>query len=70
MPAAMTAGADADIPFAHKDALLVRSHYGGISITRMMPLLDEIALICAYATRGRPNHRVGGLSADQIKGID
>jgi len=36
MPAAMTAGADADIPFAHKDALLVRSHYGGISITRMM----------------------------------
>ena len=34
------------------------------------PLPDEIALICAYATRGRPNHRVGGLTADEIKGID
>jgi len=64
-------GATIDIPFAHKDALYVRSHYDGISITvHDAPLPDEIALICAYATRGRPNHRVGGLTADQIKGID
>jgi hypothetical protein len=64
-------GATIDIPFAHKDALYVRSHYDGISITlHDAPLPDEIALICAYASRGRPNHRVGGLSADQIKGID
>ena len=51
-----------DIPLAHKDALYVRSHYDGISITlHDAPLPDEIAMICAYATRGRPNHRVGGL---------
>jgi hypothetical protein len=64
-------GATIDIPFAHKDALYVRSHYDGISITlHDAPLPDEIALICGYATCGRPNHRVGGLSAEEIKGID
>ena len=56
-------GATIDIPLAHKDALYVRSHYDGISITlHDAPLPDEIALICAYASRGRPNHRVGGLT--------
>jgi len=60
-----------DIPLAHKDALYVRSHYDGISITlHDAPLPDEIALICAYASRGRPNHRVGGLAANEIKGLD
>ncbi|MDI3469991.1 MAG: hypothetical protein OJF62_002054 [Pseudolabrys sp.] len=64
-------GAAIDIPLAHKDALYVRSHYDGISITlHDAPLPDEIAVICAYATRGRANHRVGGLAADDIKGID
>ena len=60
-----------DIPLAHKDALYVRSHYDGISITlNDAPQADEIAVICAYATRGRLSHRVGGLAADDIKGID
>jgi Amino acid synthesis len=64
-------GATIDIPLAHKDALYVRSHYDGITITlHDAPLPDEIAIICAYATRGRPNHRVGGLSASEIKGMD
>jgi hypothetical protein len=64
-------GSTIDVPFAHKDALYVRSHYDGISITlHDAPLPDEIALICAYASRGRLNHRVGGLSADEIKGLD
>src|SRR6476660_5480296 len=63
-------GASIDIPFAHKDALYVRSHYDGITITLTdAPLPDEIALICAYANRGRPNHRVGGLSVKEIKGL-
>ena len=54
-------GATIDIPLAHKDALYVRSHYDGITITLPdAPLPDEIAIICAYANRGRPNHRVGG----------
>jgi hypothetical protein len=64
-------GATIDIPLAHKDALYVRSHYDGITITLPdAPLPNEIAIICAFANRGRPNHRVGGLAAGEIKGID
>ena len=49
----------------------MRSHYDGITITLPdAPLPNEIAIICAYASRGRPNHRVGGLAASEIKGID
>ena len=64
-------GATIDVPFAHKDALYVRSHYDGITITlHDAPLPNEIAVICAYASRGRTNHRVGGLAADKISGLD
>jgi hypothetical protein len=64
-------GATIDVPLAHKDALYVRSHYDGITITlHDCPRPDEIAIIAAYATRGRPLHRVGGLAAKDIKGID
>src|ERR1700691_830112 len=52
-------GATIDIPLAHKDALYVRSHYDGITIMLQdAPLPDEIAVICAYATGGRPRARV------------
>jgi Amino acid synthesis len=64
-------GATIDIPLAHKDALYVRSHYDGITIMLAdAPLPDELAIICAFANRGRPNHRVGGLAAHEIKGVD
>jgi len=64
-------GTAIDIPLAHKDALYVRSHYDGVTITlHDCPLPDEIAVICAYASRGRVDHRVGGLAADDIKGVD
>lgn len=64
-------GAAIDIPLAHKDALYVRSHYDGIRIMLAdAPRADEIAVICAYASRDRPNHRVGGLAAEQIKAMD
>jgi hypothetical protein len=64
-------GASIDIPFAHKDALYVRSHYDGITIMLPdAPLPDEIAIICAFASRGRANHRVGGPKASEIKGQD
>ena len=64
-------GATIDIPLAHKDALYVRSHYDGVTITIPdAPLPNEIAIICAFANRGRPNHRVGGLAAGEIKGTD
>jgi len=64
-------GATIDVPLAHKDALYVRSHYDGISITLPDgPLPDEIALIYVVANRGRLNHRVGGLDKTRIKGED
>jgi Amino acid synthesis len=64
-------GVTIDIPLAHKDALYVRSHYDGITIMLAdAPLPDELAIICAFANRGRPNHRVGGLAAHEIKGVD
>jgi hypothetical protein len=64
-------GATIDIPLAHKDALYVRSHYDGITLTlHDAPLPDEIAVICGYASRGRPHHRVGGLAKSDIKGLD
>jgi hypothetical protein len=64
-------GSSIDIPLAHKDALYVRSHYDGMTITlHDAPLPDEIAVIAVYASRGRANHRVGGLAANDIKGND
>jgi hypothetical protein len=64
-------GSTIDVPLAHKDALYVRSHYDGMTITLPdAPQPNEIALIAVYATRGRPNHRVGGLSASDVQGQD
>jgi hypothetical protein len=64
-------GSTIDIPLAHKDALYVRSHYDGITLTLAdAPLPDEIAVICALANRERLNARVGGLSKSKIKGDD
>jgi len=67
----VAAGATIDIPLAHKDALYVRSHYDGITVTIPDgPLPDEIAIIAGFANRGRLNHRVGGLAAGDINGAD
>ena len=60
-----------DIPLASKDALYVRSHYDGMTITlHDAPLPDEIAVIICTANRGRLNARVGGLEFEEIKGED
>ena len=64
-------GASIDIPLAYKDALYVRSHYDAMSVTlHDAPLADEIAVICCFANRGRPHHRVGGLSIEDAVGED
>jgi hypothetical protein len=64
-------GVTIDIPLAYKDALYVRSHYDGMTLTLYdAPLPDEIAVICVVANRGRLNARVGGLRVDQVKGED
>ena len=67
----VASGATIDVPLAHKDALYVRSHYDGVTIAIPDgPLPDEIAIIAVFANRGRLNHRVGGLSASAISGVD
>lgn len=65
-------GSAVDVPLAHKDALYVRSHYDGMTITLPpdAPAGDEIALIVCLANRGRLNARVGGLKASDIAGKD
>lgn len=65
-------GVTIDIPLAHKDALYVRSHYDGVSVTLPSdaPAADEVALIVCLANRGRLNARVGGLASKDIAGKD
>lgn len=64
-------GTSIDVPLAYKDALYVRSHYDAMSVTlHSAPLPDQIAVICGFANRGRLNHRVGGLSREEAKGLD
>ncbi len=64
-------GASIDVPLAHKDALYVRSHYDGITVHLPdAPLPDEVAIVAAFASRGRLNHRLGGLDAAAIRGED
>ena len=64
-------GSTIDVPLAHKDALYVRSHYDSFSLTfGDGPSPDEIVVIWAFATRGRLHARLGGLKAEDVKGLD
>ncbi|MFN3357417.1 MAG: amino acid synthesis family protein [Pseudomonas sp.] len=64
-------GSTIDVPLAHKDALYVRSHYDSFSVTfGDGPSPDEIVVIWAFATRGRLHARLGGLKAEDVKGLD
>jgi hypothetical protein len=54
-------GAPVDVPLCFKDEVWVRSHYDAITISIPdAPLADEIVLICAVASGGRLNARLGG----------
>lgn len=65
------AGCMIDVPLAHKDALYVRSHLDGMTLTLSdAPLDDEIAIISVIANTGRPNSRLGGLLKEDIEGKD
>jgi hypothetical protein len=66
-----SAGASTDVPLASKDALYVRSHYDGMTITlNDAPLPNEAAVIIVLANRGRLNARVGGLKLEHAIGSD
>jgi hypothetical protein len=58
-------GATIDIPLAHKDALYVRSHYEASPSRAGCALPNGWQSSSHSANRGRPNHRVGGLAADE-----
>ncbi|MEX1125185.1 MAG: amino acid synthesis family protein [Acidimicrobiia bacterium] len=64
-------GTSIDIPLAHKDALKVRSHYDTITVSVPdAPEPDEVVVIIAAASRGRPNFRLGGLRHEDVVGED
>ena len=61
------------IPSAKKiaapGATLVRSHYDAITIRIPdAPHADEVVVAVAFTTGGRPHARIGGVSAEGIKG--
>jgi hypothetical protein len=64
-------GVALDIPLGHKDAAFVRSHFDGMEIrVNDAPRANEILVAVAVTDSGRPLPRVGGLTKDQIKGVD
>lgn len=64
-------GAAIDVPLGHKDAAFVRSHFDAIEArVPDAPRRDEIVLVLALTTGGRPLPRVGGLAVGEVKGED
>ncbi|WAP68798.1 amino acid synthesis family protein [Jiella pelagia] len=60
-----------DVPLGHKDAAYVRSHFDGMEVhINDAPRADEIMVAIVVTDSGRPLPRVGGLTADEIKGED
>ena len=64
-------GAAIDVPLGHKDAAYVRSHFDAIEVrVSDAPRANEIVVCVAVTDGGRPLPRVGGLTKNEIKGID
>lgn len=62
-------GATLDVPLVHREANLVRSHFDAIKVSVYdAPRADELVIIAAFATEGRPLARLGGLKKDEIAG--
>ena len=64
-------GVALDVPLGHKDAAFVRSHFDGMEVRIAdAPRANEIMVAVAVTDSGRPHPRVGGLTKDEIKGVD
>jgi len=64
---AAAAGTQIDIPLAFKDEVYVRSHYDAMTIALPdAPRPDELAIVVAVASAGRPNARVGGMTVAEF----
>jgi amino acid synthesis protein len=59
-------GATVDVPLAFKEDIWVRSHYDTVTFAiEDAPGPDEIVVICAVASRGRLNARLGGKTREE-----
>jgi hypothetical protein len=64
-------GVALDVPLGHKDAAFVRSHFDGMEVRIAdAPRANEIMVAVAVTDSGRPHPRVGGLTKEEIKGVD
>jgi hypothetical protein len=65
------AGTAIDVPTVYKHAFTVRSHYDSMTVSVPdAPRPDEIVVILAMTTSGRPLARASGLRKEQVKGED
>ena len=63
------AGATLDVPLVHREANLVRSHFDAMKVSVPdAPRNDELVIVAVFATDGRPQARLGGLTKDDIIG--
>jgi hypothetical protein len=64
-----SAGSSIDLPLAHKDALYVRSHYDGVTLSLPdAPRPDELLICIGVSTGPRVHERSGGMTPEQISG--
>lgn len=64
-------GTTLDVPLHYKDAAYVRSHYDAVEARIPdAPRGNEIVVSLALTDSGRPHPRIGGLSLDEVEGID
>lgn len=64
-------GAAIDIPLSNVRASFVRSYYDAMSVlVSDAPMSNELAMILVMSTGPRVHARVGGLSIDDVIGVD
>ena len=64
-------GTAIDVPLGHKDAAFVRSHFDAMEArVSDAPRANEIVVCVVVTDSGRPQPRIGGLQAHEIKGED
>jgi hypothetical protein len=64
-------GCAIDVPLSHKDAAFVRSHFDAIEgRISDAPRANEVVVMIAVSSSGRPLARIGGLKVSEIQGVD
>jgi hypothetical protein len=64
-------GTRIDVPLGHINAAYVRSHFDGMDVGLPDgPRADELLLVLAMSRGGRIHDRMGGLTAEAVKGED